>query len=130
VRIANVFASVDKRILMIMAGATLGLCLVIVGLLWLRDYRMDKRINRAEEIKMAYDAERLNSTTAAGNRSEFLYPEMIEELDLGNDPYRSRAFRWDEGEVKRLWIEPDAADIDYFEEANHRLIWEILKDAP
>ena len=94
-KISRVFASVDKRVLLIMAGVTLGICLLIIALLWLRDYRMDKSINSAEEIKMAYDAERLNSTTADGNRSELLYPEMIEELDLGNDPYRSRNFKWD-----------------------------------
>ena len=113
-----------------MGGITLGLCLLIMGILWIRDYRMDKSINRAEEAKMSYDAEHLNSTTADSNRSELLFPEMIEELDLSSDPYRSRNFKWDEQEVKRLWIEPDAKDIDYFEEANHRLVWEILKDAP
>ena len=113
-----------------MAGATLGLCLLIVALLWVRDFRMDRSINRQEEAKMAYDAQRLNSTTADRNRSELLYPEMIEELDLSCDPYRSLNFKWDEDEVSRLWIEPDARDIDYFKEANHRLVWEILKDAP
>ncbi len=129
-KIANVFASLNKKVLVIIAGVTLGLCLLIVTFLWLRDYRMDRKVNRAEEAKMSYNAEHLNSTTADSNRSELLYPEMIEELELSCDPYRSLNFKWDEKEVKRLWIEPDAGDIDYFEKANHRLIWEILKDAP
>jgi len=127
---ADVFKSVSKNVLLTMGGATLLLILIIAGILILRDYMEDQSINAIEQRRMAYDTSRLSQTNRMKNRSELLYPEVIEELDLSMDPYRSPDFEWTEQEVSRLWIEPDASDIDYFTDANHRLIWDILKDAP
>lgn len=113
-----------------MAAGTLALMLIIVGVLVLRDYLQDRSISAAEERKMAYDSSRLDQTTRDRNRSNLLFPEVVEELDLSPDPYRDRDFNWTEEEVARLWIEPDTRDIDYFTDANHKLIWDILKDVP
>lgn len=129
-KLPDFLGSVSKRVILIMGGSTILLILLIVGFLVLRDYMEDKSVNAIEQRKMAYDTASLNQTTLMKNRSELLYPEVIEELDLSMDLYRSKNYKWTEAEVSRLWIEPDASDIDYFTEANHKLIWDILKNAP
>ncbi|MDC7240111.1 MAG: hypothetical protein PQJ50_07100 [Spirochaetales bacterium] len=129
-RPADFFLQLNKRVFIFMAAGTLALMLIIVGVLVLRDYLQDRSISAAEERKMAYDSSRLDQTTRDRNRSNLLFPEVVEELDLSPDPYRDRDFSWTEEEVARLWIEPDTRDIDYFTDANHKLIWDILKDVP
>lgn len=129
-KLAEVFKSVRKKVLLIIGGSMFVLIFLIVGILVLRDYMEDRSVNAIEQRRMAYDTARLNQTTQMKNRSELLYPEVIEELDLSMDLYRDMDFKWSEAEVSRLWIEPDASDIDYFTDANHQLIWDILKDVP
>lgn len=129
-KLPDFLGSISKRVILIIGGSTLLLILLIVGFLVLRDYIEDKSVNAIEQRKMAYDTASLNQTTLMKNRSELLYPEVVEELDLSMDLYRSKNYKWTEDEVSRLWIEPDASDIDYFTEANHKLIWDILKNAP
>jgi hypothetical protein len=129
-KLPDFLGSISKRVILIIGGSTVLLIILIVGFLVLRDYMEDKSVNAMEQRKMAYDTANLNQTTLMKNRSELLYPEVIEELDLSMDLYRSKNYKWTEDEVSRLWIEPDASDIDYFTEANHKLIWDILKNAP
>lgn len=129
-KLPKFLSSINKKVFLIIGGSTLLLIFVIVGILVLRDYMEDKSVNAMEQRKMAYDTTKLNQTTQMRNRSELLYPEVIEELDLSMDLYRSKNFKWTEDEVSRLWIEPNASDIDYFTEANHKLVWDILKNAP
>ena len=129
-KLPKFLSSINKKVFLIIGGSTLLLIFVIVGILVRRDYMEDKSVNAMEQRKMAYDTAKLNQTTQMRNRSELLYPEVIEELDLSMDLYRSKNFKWTEDEVSRLWIEPDSSDIDYFTEANHKLVWDILKNAP
>ncbi|MDC7231815.1 MAG: hypothetical protein PQJ58_01185 [Spirochaetales bacterium] len=129
-KLRDVLGTLNRKGLIILGVSTFTLIILIVGVLVLRDYLEDRSVNAREEQKMAYDTARLSQTTRMKNRSDLLFPEVIEELDLTMDLYRSKTFQWTEDEVSRLWIEPDASDIDYFTEANHQLIREILKDAP
>ncbi len=127
---AKLFSQVSKRVLVFIAAGTFALILMITGILVLRDFLQDRSINEMEQQRMAYDSSSLEQATRDRNRSTILYPEVVEELDLSPDPYRESGFKWDDKEVSRLWIEPDAGDIDSFSDANHKLIWDILKDAP
>jgi heme/copper-type cytochrome/quinol oxidase subunit 1 len=122
--------SINKKVLILMGAAALLLSFLIVTLMLFFNYREEKSVKEAEQKKMAYDMSILSQTTKSKNRSELIYPEVIEEQDLSIDPYRERDFKWTADEVSRLWIEPDAGDIDYFTDANHKLVWDILKDAP
>ncbi|MDA3958239.1 hypothetical protein [Oceanispirochaeta sp.] len=129
-RLANIMASINKKLIITIAVSALVITFLIVASLIIIDYREDKSIKDAEQRKMAYDMSKLSQSTKSRNRCELIYPEIIEELDLTIDPYRDLNFKWTEDEISRLWLEPDAADIDYFTDANHKLIWDILKDAP
>ncbi len=129
-KILKLFASLDKKILLFIAGGTLFLSFSIILLLVIRDSMADKRIEQEESVKMAYDSNRLVSLTEDANKRPLIFPEMIEELELSADPLRPRDFEWTDDEVNRLWIEPDPEDIDYFSQANHALIWSLLQNAP
>ncbi len=129
-RLGNILRSINKRVLILMGAGALFLSILIAAVMVIRDYREDSSIKAREEVKMAYDMNNLIEAAKNSNRCDFIFPEVIEELDLSADPYRAVNFKWTDEEVSRLWQEADAADIDYFTEANHRLIWEILKDAP
>jgi len=126
----SVFSSVNKKVLVLIGGSALLLSIIISTVLVIRYYRLDSSIKASEEQKMAYNTDKLIESAKINNNCDLIYPEVIEELDLSVDPYRSPNFKWSEKEVSRLWQEPDAADIDYFTEANHKLVWDILKDAP
>jgi len=130
VKPGSFLSSINKRILILMGAMALFLSLVIAAILIIRDYREDTSIKKSEELKMAYDMDNLIESAKMDNRCDLIYPEVIEELDLTADPYRALNFKWTEEEVSRLWQEPDASDIDYFTEANHKLVWDILKDVP
>jgi len=126
----KLFRSLNRKVFIILGAVTGVVLLVIVGILILTDTLEDRSVNREEQKKMAYNADRLNRTVSTMNQCDLIYFEEIEELILTIDPYRERSVPWSTEEVSRFWIQPDEQDIDYFSEANHELIWNILKDAP
>ena len=129
-RPADLISSINKKILLIIGGSALVISFLIVALMFIFNYIEQKSVNETEQKKMAYDMNILSRSTKIKNRSELIYPEIIEELDLSIDPYRDTNFKWTDEEVATLWIEADGEDIDYFTKANHKLVWDILKDAP
>ena len=109
---------------------TLSVSFLIVGFLIIRDFINDKKINTAEEQKMAYNLENLDKAIEDMAHSNLLYFENLEQLNLDMELYRNTEIPWPTEKVREFWIPADRTDIDYFSKANHELIWDILKDAP
>lgn len=126
----RVFSGLNPKVFVVLTVTTVGLTLLIVGGLILRDLLQDRKINRAEQLKMAYNLEQLDKTIAGQTQSDILYFEDLLELSFAVQPYRENPLPWSEEDVREFWIPPDRSDIDYFTQANHKLVWEILKNAP
>ena len=122
--------NINKKIIILIVGIPLLLGILVAGFLIIRDSMEDRRINAREEQKMACDIADFKGETFNKDDCDLLFPELVESLDLSMDPLRDKDFQWTEEEVSRLWLEASAADIDYFTEANHKLVWDILKNAP
>ncbi len=118
------------RVFIIMGISALSLSFLIAGFLVIRDFVNDKKINTAEEQKMAYNLEKLDEAIADMAQSNLLFFENLEQLNLDMELYRSTEIPWPREKVREFWIPADRSDIDYFSKANHELIWDILKDAP
>ena len=130
IQLKRFFKSMNSRIFIIMGITTGSLILLIAGILIIRDFRMDRSVNKKEKVKMAYNLEKLNETIKRQTECDILFFEDLEELPLDIELYRTTELPWNHSEVSSFWIPADRKDIDYFTEANHQLIREILKDAP
>ncbi len=126
----RIFSGLDKKVFIHIGIGMASLSLLIVGVLFIRDLLEDRSVNKEEQKKMAYDLEQLDESVASQSQCSILYFEELEELFLEMDYYRTSEIPWVNGEVSEFWIPADRSDLDYFTEANHRLVWDILKDAP
>ena len=126
----RIFSGLSRKVFVFIGIGMASFTLIIVGILFVRDLIEDRSINREEQIKMAYNLEQLDKAVAIQSQGSILYFEDLEELFLDMDYYRKSEVPWVNGEVGEFWIPADRSDIDYFTEANHRLVWNILKDAP
>ena len=122
--------SLNPRVFITIGVIAAGLTLCIAGFLIVRDFIEDKNINKVEKTKMAYNLEQLDENIASRTRSNLLYFEDLEPLFLNPELYRETELPWTLDDVREFWIPADRSDIDYFINANHDLIWDILKDSP
>lgn len=126
----RVLKGLNRKYFIILGSVSAGILLLIVGILIISDLLEDRSINKAEQLKMAYNLENLDKAMASQKQGEILYFEDLEELFLDMELYRETGHKWSARDVKEFWIPADRSDIDYFTKANHDLIWDILKDAP
>ena len=127
---SKILKDLKPKVFITIGIVTLSLCVVIVGFLVIRDYLKDKKINDAEKVKMAYNLDQLDEAIADMAQSNILYFENLEQLNLNMELYRNTKIPWSQDDVREFWIPADRSDIDYFIEANHSLVWDILKDVP
>ncbi|OQY35025.1 MAG: hypothetical protein B6241_02575 [Spirochaetaceae bacterium 4572_59] len=124
----RIFKGLSRKYFIILGLVSAGILLLIVGILIVTDLLEDRSINKAEQGKMAYNLENLDKAMASQKQCNMLYFEDLEELFLDMELYRETGHEWTSDDVAEFWIPADRSDIDYFTEANHELIWGILKD--
>ena len=126
----RILSGLDKKVFVLIGIGMASLILLIVGGLFIRDLLEDRSVIKEEQKKMAYDLEQLDESIARRSQCNVLFFEDLEELFLEMDYYRTGEVPWVNGEVSEFWLPADRSDIDYFTEANHKLVWDILQDVP
>ena len=126
----KIFKGLNRKFFIILGSVSFGLILLIVGFLIISDLLEDRSVNKAEQVKMAYNLENLDRAMESQKQGDILYFEDLEELFLDMDLYRETGHEWTQEDVSEFWIPADRSDIEYFTKVNHELVWEILKDAP
>ncbi|MCF6335506.1 MAG: hypothetical protein L3J12_07170 [Spirochaetales bacterium] len=63
--------------------------------------------------------------------SEYLFPESFKHLWEDKwIPFRSDRDRWTREEIEKYWQDPEEAILNYLENENEKLIYELFKDVP
>ncbi len=126
-KMPNFLKGINKKILFGIPAAFLLIAGLITFAILYRDNRAEKK---ERDFYAGYDRDSMFRAYNYQGHYRLIYPEAVEILDFSMVPYRPLNFSWTEAEVQEFWIPPKKEDIDLFSEANHKLIWEILKDAP